>query len=125
MSQQEVKDYLGHPCRFSEAKERFSEPYSEAQAREFRDIRRSVGMFLLELSNRLSHSLNASNEISSLLDSCADAEGPHSLLEMMAAYDLKSANMFFNFAGLVLAGFDHVESEQVQTVASTAIQGRA
>ncbi len=125
MTKQAVTDYLGHPCRFSESKERFADSYSEALGKELREIRRDVGKLLLVLNDRLSHSLNASRQICSLVESVDDAEGPCALLEMLAIYEIDSANLFWKLTGLVLAGLDRDGDAPAQPFTPAFVQGSA
>lgn len=125
MTHESVTDYLGHPCRFTEAKSRFSESYDDAQAKEFREIKRNVGRLLLDLNDRLNHAMNASRAIRGLVASVDDADEPLGLLELLAAYELDTVNIFCDFAGLVLAGFESGGRDPVLPVAPNAMQGRA
>lgn len=106
MTHQTVKDYLGHPCRFTEAKTLFSETFDEAQSLEQRQIKRLVGAALLDLNDRLSHACNASRAICDLAHSVDAPDELHALLEMLAAYEVGTSNLFFSFAGNVLAGIE-------------------
>ena len=110
-TQKTTVDYLGHPCRFTEAKELFCESLSEAKDKEFREIKRNVGKLLLSLSNRLSYSYNASNAVCDLMETIGDAEEPHALMAMISAYEVDTANIFYKFAGLVLAGFESMGTD--------------
>jgi hypothetical protein len=116
MSDHTVKDYLGHPCRFTEAKTLFSEPFDKAQTLEQRQIKRDVGALLLSLSERLSHALNASHALCRLAQSADDADGLHALLEMLAAYEMSTSNIFYDFAGRVLAGFEDATANTAGSV---------
>lgn len=111
MADEVVRDYLGHPCRFTEAKGYFVESLAEAQQKELREIKRNVGRLLLELSDRLSHSQFASHAIAGQLSPIPDAEESHAMMEILAAYELDTSNRFWAFAGLVLAGLECVESD--------------
>lgn len=125
MNHEAVTDYLGHPCKFSEAKNRFPDSYEEAHTKEFREVRRKVGSLLLNLNDRIHHGFNATNAIRGSIQSIDDAEEPHALLELLAAYELDTANIFWEFAGLVLAGFESVGDNQAEHVKPTCLQGRA
>lgn len=111
MADDVVRDYLGHPCLFTKAKGYFAEPLADAQQKELRQIKRNVGRMLLELSDRLTHSYNACRAIAGLTSPVPDAEEPHAMMEILMAYEIDTANRFFAFAGLVLAGLERVESD--------------
>lgn len=125
MINEAVTDYLGHPCRFTEAKRRFSDSYEQAHTKELPEIRRKVGKLLLVLHDRICYGSNATRAICGLVESIGDAEEPHALLEMLADYELKTDNVFWDFAGLVLAGFESVQGDQAKHVEPTCMQGRA
>jgi hypothetical protein len=110
MADDVVRDYLGHPCRFTQAKGYFVEPLAAAHEKELREIKRNVGRLLLELSERLSHSKFASHAIAEQTSPIPDAENSHAMMEILAAYELETENRFWAFAGLVLAGLDRVEA---------------
>jgi hypothetical protein len=107
MNHESARDYLGHPCKFTEAKDHFSEPFDNAQKREFRDIKRDVGKGLMALQSRMSHALYASHAICDQVQSVDHTDQLHSLLELLAEYELKTCNDFYTFAGSVLAGFEY------------------
>lgn len=109
MANDVARDYLGHPCRFTEAKSYFSETLTTAQQNEFREIKRQIGRQLLELSDRISHSHSACRAIAGLTEAIPDAEEPHAMLEIITAYDRETTNLFWSFAGLVLAGIEKQE----------------
>lgn len=115
MADDVVRDYLGHPCCFTKARGHFVEPLADAQQKELREIKRNVGRLLLELSDRLSHSQFASHAIAGQLSPIPDAEEPHAMAEILAAYELDTANRFWAFAGLVLAGLERVDSDGSNT----------
>ena len=110
MDQNIVVDYLGHPCRFTQAKDRFSDSLSRAQRKEFRAIKRNVGESLLNLSDRLNSALYGSTAIRNLVNTQDDSEEAGALIEMLVAYQLTTSNIFEEFAGLILAGFDAEKS---------------
>lgn len=107
MSQEPAKDYLGHPCKFTEAKIRFGDKFHEAQQLDHRDIKRHLGKKLLELSERLDHASNVSHAICDMTETADDGQ-LHSLLKMFAAYELETTNIFYNFTGFVLAGLESI-----------------
>jgi hypothetical protein len=107
MPHKAVTDYLGHPCKFTEAKEYFSPPFEAAQTLEKRQIKRMVSAMLLELNARINHSHNASEAICKLAESVDHDDGQlHALLVMLSEHELSIANNFFDLAGYVLAGLD-------------------
>ena len=105
-TQEAAKDYLGHPCDFTEATRRFAAPLEEAQSCEHRAIKRKVGMLLLELGDRINHAHHASDALFDMAGSIDDDGQLHALMGMLSAHELKTANMFYDFAGLVLASFE-------------------
>jgi hypothetical protein len=110
-TQKTAVDYLGHPCKFTEAKDLFCESLSGAKNKEFREIKRTLGRLLLRLNERLSYSYNASKAVCNLMETIDDAEEPHALMEMISAYEIDTANIFYEFAGLVLAGFESIGTD--------------
>ena len=124
MTQEAITDYLGHPCKFTEAKEYFHS-FDDAQNREFRNIKRNVGNLLLVLSARLNHSRDASCAICDLIQSIDDSEQPSALMKMLTAYETGTSNMFYEFAGLVLAGFETGGLNLDNLGESNEFQGRA
>ena len=124
MSLEAVTDYLGHPCRFTQAKERFTPPFEEAQAMEHRAIKRIVGRLLLDLGDKLNHASNASGALRDIAESIDDADELHSLMVMFHEHELNTANVFWEFAGLVLAGFESVAVAQAEHFEPPHMQGR-
>lgn len=106
MTQEIATDYLGHPCKFTEAKEHFSEPLAEAKAMEHRQIKRQVGQLLLELYDRLHHSGCASRALFNMAGAIDDDGELHALMGMFSAHEDKTMNAYWRLAGLVLAAMD-------------------
>ena len=106
MPHKAVTDYLGHPCKFTEAKEYFSPQFEAAQTLEKRQIKRMVSAMLLELNARINHSHNASEAICKMAESVDHDVQLHALLVMLSEHELSIANNFFDLAGYVLAGLD-------------------
>ena len=106
MNHEIVKDYLGHPCRFTEAKTRFSSPLQDAQKFERRELKRRVGALLLKLDDRIDHAHNASSALRDMACSIDEDSQLHALLVMFSDYQLQTINMFYDFTGHVLAGFE-------------------
>jgi hypothetical protein len=104
MNHETAKDYLGHPCRFTQAKEHFADSFDCARKMEARQIKRQVGARLLELKYRIEHAHNASRAICDMPHT--DEDQTRALLEMLSAYEEKTADIFYDLAGLVLTGFE-------------------
>ena len=100
------KDYLGHDCKFTEAKGRFADPLCKAKQLKHREIKRQVGKLLLNLSERIDHTHNASLVIRDVARSVEDDDQIVALMEMLTDYEATTSNIFFEFAGLVIAGFE-------------------
>lgn len=106
MDEKNVVDYLGHPCRFTQAKTRFEESIFSAERKEFREIKRKVGALLLELSDRVTNALYGSTAIRNLVGSLDGSDESCALIEMLSAYQLETTNIYEEFAGLILVGFE-------------------
>jgi hypothetical protein len=106
MTHETAKDYLGHSCKFTEAKTHFSEPLHGARQLEYRQLKRQVGILLLDLAVRVDHAINASSAIRDVAISVDDDGQMLALMEMFSVYEIETSNIFFEFAGLVLAGFE-------------------
>ena len=111
MTNEIAKDYLGHTCRFTEAKEAFELALKDAQEKEFRVIKRTVGDELLNLNERLHHSFHAARAICASVQSVNDTEEPHALLAMLTSYESDTLHSFSRLAGLVLAGLEAVDDD--------------
>jgi hypothetical protein len=118
-------DYLGNPCKFHEAKTLFEEPMAEAKSEELREIKRSIGRLLLEISKRL----NDGHETSSLfcdellLDD--NIEAACSFFRMKKSYELETCQLFYEFARLLLEGFERLEVDSCTSSIATTTQGGA
>jgi RNA binding exosome subunit len=102
MDQETVIDHFGRPCQFTEAKNLFSDVLEQAQKKEYRELKGSVGCSLLVLSGRIQNAHSASKsilEISGRLDD----EDIEALLAMQSEYQCETANLFHKFCGAVLA----------------------
>ena len=106
MAQETAKDYLGHPCQFTQCKDHFSESFSDAQKLEFRQVKLQAAAVLLELKDRTEHTRNASRAICDLTHATDDEDQLCALMELLTAYEEDTSNLLYKFGGLVLAGFD-------------------
>ena len=104
---QQPRDYLGHPCRVAEAFDRFSDPVKEARKRDRRDVVRSIGNPVNELSERDEHSRNALELALDSLPNSTDTDKVWALLAMALDYDRETSNRRYQLTGLVLVALEH------------------
>ena len=113
MATETVTDYLGHPCKLTEARWMFSQSLDDARDLELRAIRRQIGMALVELSARLEAQPAALKVIEGNLAGIGDSEGANALVAMAADYGCETSNKFSEFTGLVLAILELAEADHV------------
>lgn len=111
MTTEAVKDSLGHPCQFTQARQRFAEPFGEARKLDRNAIKRQIGLLLNELDKRTTNSACVLNVMS---DIKSENEDLQALLAMAIDYDIQTSDRYWKLAGLVLASFDQWESANVE-----------
>lgn len=105
-----VTDFLGHPCRVTEAYGYFGGHAVERRAevqKEPRLLAREIGAKLLVMRDRLEHSMNASNAVLAALSDDSDADAARAVLAMASAYGSDTVERFHELAALVLLALEH------------------
>lgn len=109
MADSVVKDYLGHPCRVTEALAYFSEAVDEARTAaktEPRAIARSVGASLLDISARCTRIYDGLDAVLHLLPNDTDSDRARAVLEMLLASATDLSTEVWNHAGAALVALE-------------------
>ncbi len=111
MADETVLDYLGHPCQLTEALNRYGLAADRVRDHEPRNVKRRVGVVLMDLSDRIENEPHALTVMRDALPNNSDQDGVRALLTMAISHANETAAVFATLAGLVLAALEHVDTE--------------
>ena len=120
---EEVKNYLGHPCSLASAIHRFSEPMDESRKEDVRRLAQHIGRALSELYDRCEHTHDALELAQSISDRTTDDMQLAALLTMAAEHARETCNRAFDLSGKVLDALeraDFVRNSQQRKTAEAA-----
>lgn len=109
MSDSVAKDYLGHPCQVTIARQHFDEMVDQARRNagsDGRAISRRIGRLLNDIDAKLSHLAETPDVVLELLPSDTDSDPARAVLAMAKPYGVDICNQFAELAGYALLALD-------------------
>ena len=110
-----AKDYLGHPCKVTEAREYFEDQLEDARkesATHHLANARHIGSELLELSERVQHAHNSIRALLASLPYDDECDPVRALLVMAERYNRQTSDLYFGFAGRVLLALEQEDARR-------------
>lgn len=104
-----VKDFLGHPCRTTEAFENFASAIEEARrdnARDDRLVARQVGIEVLNVQTRITHLCALIEAMKKHIPLDNDSDDLLAMIEAGSEYATVTSERFWKFAGVTLLALE-------------------
>lgn len=109
MAEETVKDFLGHPCRTTEAFDFYDGLIETARrdcSRDTRLVARQVGIDVLNVQARIDRLCALIDAMAKHATNDSDSDELRAMIEVGSEYGHATSNSFSNFAGLSLLALE-------------------